>query len=161
LSMDWHEDETTLFRLYRTEPEAELRIRWHALWLLRRGYGARQVAGFVGVHLRTLRHWVAWYRQGGIDGLRRHRTGNPQGRQAYLTPEQQSELVAEAAKGTIPTMAVAMAWVRDRFGVKYTYWGMRSMFQRLKLKKKVPRPLAKKASLEVQEAWKKGASRAS
>ncbi len=156
LNIEWQEDETTLFRLYRAEPEAELRTRWHVLWLVRQGHSARQAARLVGVHLRTLRRWLAWYRQGGIAGLRGHRIGNWRGRTAYLTPEQEAELVAEAAKGTIPTVAVAMAWVKGHFGVSYTYWGMRSVFQRLKLKKKVPRPLAKKASLEAQEAWKKG-----
>ena len=134
-----------------------MRLRWHALWLVRQGHSARQAARLVGVHLRTLRRWLAWYRQGGIEGLRGHRIGNWRGRMAYLTSEQEAELVAEAAKGTIPTVAVAMAWVKEHFGVSYTYWGMRSVFQRLKLKKKVPRPLAKRASLEVQGAWKKGA----
>jgi transposase len=161
LNIEWQEDEATLFRVYRSEPEADLRIRWHALWLVRQGYSVRQAARLVGVHLRTLRRWLAWYRQGGIERLKRHRVGNRQGRESYLTPEQEAQLVCEAAKGTIPTIKVAVEWVKEHFGVSYTYWGMRHVFQRLNFKKKVPRPLAKKASLEVQESWKKGDLRAS
>lgn len=157
LNIEWQEDETTLYRLYRSEPEAELQLRWHALWLVRQGHSARQAARLVGVPLRTLRRWLAWDRQGRIEGLRGHRIGHWRGRLAYQTPEQEAELVAEAAKGTV---AVAMAWVKERFGVRDPSWGMRSVFQRLTLTKQVPRPWAKRASLEVQEAWKKGASRA-
>jgi transposase len=58
-------------------------------------------------------------------------------------------------------VGAARAWVEGRFGVRYTYWGIRTVFARLQLEKKVPRPLAKEASPEAQEAWKRGASRAS
>jgi len=47
-------------------------------------------------------------------------------------------------------------WTEENFKVKYTYWGMRSLFVRLGIKKKVPRPKAVKASPKAQEEWKKG-----
>lgn len=56
------------------------------------------------------------------------------------------------------TVAEVAAWVERQWGIHYTYWGMRHVLQRLGLKK-APRPLAAKASLPVQQAWKRGASR--
>lgn len=156
LVIDWQEDEATLYRLYKGESEVELRTRWHALWLLRQGHSAKETAGLVGVNVRTLCDWVRWYREGGIAAVRQHRHGGRQGRKAFLTPEQCEQLKAQTAQGTFTTIGEAVAWVQKQFGVTYTYWGMRSLFQRLKITKKVPRPLAAKASPEVQEAWKKG-----
>ena len=71
-----------------------------------------------------------------------------------MTAEQQAHLTAETARGTIRTVGEAVRWVEQQFGVDYTAWGMRSVLQRLKIGKKVPRPLAAKADLEAQEAWK-------
>ena len=50
----------------------------------------------------------------------------------------------------------AVEWVAKEFKVKYSYWGMRSLFVRLGIKKKVPRPKAEKACAEAQKGWKKG-----
>ncbi|MFO3797896.1 MAG: helix-turn-helix domain-containing protein [Anaerolineales bacterium] len=151
LIIEWQQDEATLYQLYRTEAEAELRTRWHALWLLRQGRSVRETAQVVGVHPRTVREWLRWYREGGVDAIRQHRQGNHQGRKPFLTAEQCAQLVEQAGQGAFMSIKAAQAWVKERFGMDYTYWGMRSLFVRLKLKEKVPRPLAAKASLQAQE----------
>ena len=157
LEIEWRDDADTLFRLYKEEQDPELRIRWHALWLLRQGYSVSEVVAVLGVHERSVRRWIAWYRAGGIEEVRRHRRGGRQGQKPKLTPAQQEMLKARAAEGHFRTIHDAVQWVRESFGVEYTYWGMRSLFVRLKIKKKVPRRVAAKAEPEVQTAWKKGA----
>ncbi len=121
LIIDWQEDEATLLQLYRSEPVAELRTRWHTLWLLRQGHPPKDAAALVGVHLRTVRTWLAWYRQGGVVAMRQHRHGGRQGKPAFLTPEQEQQLHAEMAQGTITTIGQAVTWVQQQFGVTYTY----------------------------------------
>ncbi len=157
LVIDWQEDEGTLLRLYRSESDVELRTRWHALWVLRQGYAPLMAASLVGVHLRTVRTWLRWYREGGTHAIRQHRHGGRQGQASFLTAEQQAQLKAHTATGAIRTVAQAGAWVQAQFDITYTYWGMRSLFQRLQIGQKVPRPQADNASPVAQEAWKKGA----
>ena len=157
LRIDWQDDEATLRQRYRSEADAELRPRWHVLWLLRQGRSATEAAALVGVHRRSVQRWLSWYRQGGLAAVARHRQGGRQGRTAYLTAAQQAELHAATARGTIRTVGEAVRWVEQQCGVAYTEWGMRSLLHRLKIVKKVPRPLAAKADLDAQEAWKRGA----
>jgi transposase len=157
LVIDWQDDEVTLWQRYRSEPDPEVRTRWHALWRLRQGRSATETAALIGVHRCSVQRWLAWYRQGGLAAVAQHRQGGRQGRRAYLTAEQQAHLKAETAQGTIRTVREAVRWVEQRFGVRYTEWGMRSLLHRLKIHPKVPRPLAANADLEAQEAWKKGA----
>src|SRR5919202_1159783 len=157
LRVEWQDDEATLRRRYRREADAELRPRWQALWLLRQGRSATETAALVGVHRRSVQRWLAWYRQGGLAAVAQHRQGSRQGRTAYLTAEQQAQLKAETARGTIRTVGEAVRWVEQQFGVTYTEWGMRSLLHRLKISMKVPRPMAANADLEAQAAWKKGA----
>ncbi len=160
LMIDWQEDEATLLQLYRSEPVAEVRTRLHALWLVRQGHPPTHTAALVGVHLRTVRTWLSWYRQGGVDAIRHHRHGGRQGKQAFLTKAQEQQLCDQTAQGTVTTVGQAVAWVQQQFSVTYTYWGMRSLLQRLQISRKVPRPLAERADPAAQEAWKKGGSRA-
>jgi transposase len=143
--------------LYRAERETELRTRWHALWLLRKGSSLQETAQVVGVHLRTLFKGLSWYRQGGIEAIRQHRQGNRKGRPPFLTPEQCAQLRERAADGGFTSLEEARQWVEQTFCVRYTLWGIRSLFQRLKITRKMPRPRAAQASPEVQQAWKKGA----
>jgi transposase len=154
----WQDDEAALYQRYRAEPDAEVRTRWHALWLIRQGRTATEAATLVGVERRSVQRWLAWYRRGGPAAVAQHRRGGRQGRAALLTPAQQAALTAEAARGTIRTVGEAVAWVAQQFGVTYTYWGMRSLLHRRQIGRKVPRPLAVKASLEAQAAWNKGGS---
>src|SRR5215211_1247402 len=96
---------------YRNEPDAEVRTRWHALWLLRQGRSATETAALVGVHRGSVQRWLAWYRQGGLAAVAQHRQGGRQGRTAYLTAAQQAQLTAETAQGTIRTVGAAARWV--------------------------------------------------
>lgn len=154
--IEWRDTAEELGESYRQEKNLERRIRLHGLWLMRQGHSQRETARLLGVHERTVRRWVRWYRQGGIEAVRSHLMGGRQGRASLLTKEQQSRLVEQAAQGIFHTISQGMAWVEKSYGVHYSYFGMRSLFERLGLKKKVPRPIAAKASLEAQEAWKKG-----
>jgi transposase len=157
LVLAWQDDEAALYRRYRAERDPALRPRGQALWLLRRGRSATEVASLVGVHRRSVQRWLAWYRQGGLAAVAQHRQGGRQGRAAYLTAAQHAQLKAETAQGTIRTAGEAVRWAEQRFGVRYSAWGMRALLKRLAIGKQVPRPLAAQADLAAQEAWKRGA----
>ena len=158
LQIAWQDDAAALRRRYERERDPELRPRWHALWLARRGMSLRAAAGVLGVDERSVRRWVAWYRAGGVAAVGRRRRGGRTGQPAWLTAEQQAALRAEASQGTFRTAAEAVAWVDAQFGVAYTASGMRSLLHRLGCRPKVPRPIAEKANPAAQAAWKKGGS---
>jgi len=155
LQIDWHETEEELFRLYKQEKDSQNRTRLQALWLLRPGRTMKEVAGLVGVHYRTVQEWVAWYRKGGVVEVLQHRHGGHGGQERRLSEEQEAELKAQAEAGELRRIQDGVEWPKAQ-GVDYTYWGMRNVFYRLGLKKKVPRQKAPQASAEEQEAWKKG-----
>ena len=116
------------------------------------------VAAVLGIGRRTLQRWVRWYREEGLAGLQQHyRGGGGGGAPCKLSPEQQTQVREAARAGQFGTVWEARDWVTDQCGVTYSYWGLRRLLLRLGLRKKVPRPLAAKADLEAQEAWKKGA----
>ncbi|HEV2121707.1 MAG TPA: winged helix-turn-helix domain-containing protein [Chloroflexota bacterium] len=157
--IDWRDgdDEAALRQRYKTEPDPALRPRLHLLWLVRQGKQIQEAAQLVGVHDRTARQWMAWYRHGGVTALCQPRRGNRQGMPCRLNGEQQAQLFEQAKAEGFLTVNAARAWVQDRFGVSYTESGMGQLLRRLKLRKKVPRPRNAKASEAVQSAWKKGA----
>jgi transposase len=158
LHITWHDDEASLRRRYERERDPELRPRWHALWLARRGLSLRAAADVLGVDERSVRRWVAWYRAGGVAEVARRRRGDRRGQPAWLTAAQQARLREEAAQGAFRTAAEAAAWVAATFGVRYTASGMRSLLHRMGCRLKVPRPIAEKANPVAQAAWKKGGS---
>jgi len=155
LVIAWREEAAVLYARYQQERKPDLRPRWHALWLLRTGRTVRETAAVLGVHERSVQHWVAWYRAGGVTEVAAHRKAG-KGSRARLSGEQQAALVAEAATGRFRTAAEAVAWVRERFGAVYTVSGMHQLLRRLRCKPKVPRPLAEQADPAAQEEWKKG-----
>jgi transposase len=156
----WRDDDTEeAFRTaYRAEQRVAVRQRLHALWLLRGGERRLgEVAAMLAVDYRSVQRWVAWYRKGGLDEVRRHHAGG-YGQTPRLTEEQQEHLAAEVETGRFRNGVAIRAWVAETFGVSYTDGGMYSLLERLRCKPKVPRPLHEKANLAEQEAWKKGDS---
>ena len=99
LRIAWQDDEASLWRRCQYERDLELRPRWHALWLVRRGQGLRATAAVLGVVERSVRRWVAWYRDGGVAEVGRRRRCGRTGRASWLTSWQQAALRAEVGAG--------------------------------------------------------------
>jgi transposase len=142
LRIAWRDedDAAALRRRYLAEPDGPVRMRLHALWLLRTGRSLAETAHSVGVHYRTLQDWLAWYRHGGVAAMQAHLKAG-RGRVARLTPEQQDRLLARAAEGTFYTAQDAVAWVAECYGVRYRVKGMHSLLRRLRRRAKVSRPV--------------------
>ena len=73
---------------------------------------------------------------------RRH--GGSGGREPRLSEEEEQALIQEAREGKLRTIWDGVEWTQSEAGVEYSYWeysywGMRHVFDRLGLKKKVPR----------------------
>lgn len=154
----WRDEDTeeALRTAYRAEQRGDVRQRLQALWLLRSGNRQMsEVAAVIGVHYRSVQRWVAWYRDGGLELVRRHRIGG-YGQTSRLTAEQQEQLAQEVETGRFRNAVAIRAWVAETFGATYTEGGIYSLLERLRCKPKVPRPLHERANLEDQEAWKKG-----
>ena len=158
LQVEWQEDEATLKKSYQQEKDHQKRARLQALWYLRQGRTIGEAAGLVGVHYRTVQQWVAWYRQGGMAELLSHRHGGSRLPERRLSVEREVQLKVLAEAGQIRTIWDGVHWAEQTHGVRYSYWGMRWVFYRLGLGKKVPRPGNPQASDQQQEAWKKGGS---
>ena len=156
LQIKWQEEAEELKELYQKEKDHQNRTRLHALWLIRTEQSMSKVAPIVGVHYRTVQEWIAWYRIGGVAEVLKHRRGGHGGVKSRLTEGQEEELVSRSKAGEIHSIWDGVDWAAKEHQVSYTYWGMRSVFRRLDLAKKVPRPKSPKASEEDQEAWKKG-----
>ena len=157
--VDWAAEDTAdaLHARYRAEPVAEVRTRLQALWRLRQGRGPTAVAAVVGVGRNAVQRWLRWYRERGLDGVRAPRRGG-RGKSSYLTPEQQAQLVAEAATGAFATAGAVRDWIEAEFGVAYAVGSLYTRRPRLGIRLKVPRPRPTQADPQTQAAWKKGGS---
>jgi len=58
-------------------PTPRERERWHALWLLDRGWSAAQVADALERDPHTIGDWLAGFRRAGAAGLVFEQTGGP------------------------------------------------------------------------------------
>lgn len=156
LHIEWKDDEAELKAAYQNAKDGQERQRLHAMWLLRQGKSILETAGLLGVHYRTVQEWISWYRKGGIGAVLAHRHGGSRVHPRRLSKEQEAELKAKADAGEIYRIEDGVRWAKEKHQVDYTYWGMRHVFARMKLRPKVPRPRNPKASDADQEAWKKG-----
>jgi transposase len=160
LQINWQEEANKFKQLYRQETHIQRRDRLFVLWHLRSGNQIKDVSQLTGISYRVIQRWIDWYRFGGLSEVLQRVTGHmSQGKQPYLTSIQQKALVARVALGDFRTVWDVMEWVKGRWGVVYSYEGLRSMLKRHKLGLKVPRPHSVKADLQVQEQWQKNALR--
>jgi transposase len=157
LKLAWQESPEELKARYVREQHVQRRTRLQVLWQLRMGKRLQDVAATVGVNVRVIQRWVAWYRDGGLEAVMQRVTGHgARGMAAYLSDRQQRALIARVALGDFRTVWDVIHWVEGRWGVVYTYDGMYTLLKRHKLGLKVPRPQSEKADQAKQEAWKKG-----
>ena len=63
-------------QVYRA-PTPRERERWHALWLLARGWSATQVAEALEREAHTIGNWIERFRQEGPAGLAFEQSGGP------------------------------------------------------------------------------------
>jgi len=63
-------------RMYRA-PTPRERERWHALWLLARGWSTTQVAEALERDVHTVGNWIERFRQEGPTGLTFEQSGGP------------------------------------------------------------------------------------
>jgi transposase len=156
LKIDWQDEVETLGKAYRKAKDTQDRQRLQALWLIRQEKSMVETAAIVGVHPRTVQEWVAWYRRGGTEAVLAHRHGGRRDHARRLSAEQEAELKQKADAGEIHRIEDGVVWAQERHQVEYSYWGMRHVFARLGLRRKVPRPRNPQASDAEQEAWQKG-----
>lgn len=158
VKIDWLESADDLQARYRAEHDPHVRTRLHALWLLRLGTRTIDaVAAIVGVNPSSVKSWVNWYRTGGLAEVTAHHLGQAGGVVAKISLEDQAILASEAADGTFRSIDEVRVWLKEYCDLDYSYWGTRSLLDRLKIHAKVPRPVNPKTDRAAQEAWKKGA----
>lgn len=158
LQVDWQETAEELEQLYRAEKHYQRRERLLSLWHLSRGKQIKEVSEMTGRDARRIREWVSWYRRGGLSEVLRRVTGHGTvGVSAQLTPRQQKAVVARVTLGDFRTVWDVVAWVEARWGIQYSYEGMRSLMKRHDCVLKVPRPQSEKANVRQQENWQKKA----
>jgi transposase len=133
-----------------------VKSRLHLLWLVRDGKQVKEAAFLVGVHVRTGQQWLAWYREGGLPKVVQQKRGG-KGTLPRLDAVGQHKLLEHLSEQGASTALELCKWVEEQFGVVYTDKGMYGLLARLKVKKKVPRPMNVKADAGMQEAYKKGA----
>jgi transposase len=157
VDVGWQESSQELKQLSKSEGHPQRRTRLQAQWHLRQGKHIEDVVEITGSSYRSVQQWLQWYRQGGLTEVLRRVVGHhAKGKQPYLSPLEPGALVAKVQLGEFRTVWDVMEWVRDRWGVSYTYQGMYTLLKGHRLGLKVPRPHSEKADAQQQLAWKKG-----
>ena len=157
VAVEWAESAAELEGQYRAERNVERRKRLGALWRVRVGDRIPDAGRVVGVGRRTVDRWLGWYRAGGLaEVLRRVPGHGAVGQPHRLSVAQQQELLAHVAQGQFRTYEEARGWVETAYGIAYRPAGFYTTLHRLGVHPKVPRPVAEKADIAAQEAWRQG-----
>ena len=140
-------------------------IRVRSIILTRRGWTAERVADALGCSLRSVRQWLADYRDGGVEALKDlPRPGRP----CALAEADRERFLARIHAG--PTADDGVCALRgedirrilaDEFGARYSLAGVYALLHRLGQSSLVPRPRHRKADPEAQEEFKRGLPRGS
>ena len=156
LEVEWQESAEELKQKYRAEKHPQRRERLFTLWHLCSGKPIREMSAMTGTNERVIQRWVAWYRRGGLVEVLRRVTGHGTvGTAAYLNSLQQKALAARVKLGDFRTVWDVIAWVEGRWGIRYSYEGMRSVMKRNQCVLKVPRPQSAQANPQQQDKWQK------
>jgi transposase len=157
VAVAWTETVEDLEARYRAEREVERRKRLGALWRVRSGDRVAAAGRAAGVGGRTVERWLGWYRVGGLaEVLRRVPGHGAVGAPHRLTAAQQAGLLEQVERGALHTYEDARAWVEAEYGVGYRPGGFYSALHRLRVRPKVPRPVAEKADPAARGAWRTG-----
>jgi transposase len=131
LDVEWQESAEELCRMAQQERDPHRRARLRAVAMLRRGKPITEVHRVIGVDYRTVQRWLGWYREGGLAELLRRVPGHQSmGRPPKLSPEQHEALLARDAAGEFATVGEAVAWVREEWGIVFSYPGMHRLLRR-------------------------------
>lgn len=155
-AINWHprDTEEELIKLYKSEGEVRLRTRFHALALLRQGFGIAEVVRILDVSERSVYRWISWYEKGGRFEMMAHRQGVGGGRPSLLDAEQRETLREKVASGFFLTAREIHDWIVERFSVTYARKSVYALLKRLGCVFKVPRPRHEKADVEAQKNWR-------
>ncbi len=157
LAIRWQESSEELKQRYLKERHPQRRTRLQALWQLCQGKRVQDVVELTGASYRSIQQWLRWYRQGGlVEVLSRVVGHQSKGVEPYLNRLEQKAMVAKVKLGEFRTVWEVREWVKDRWGVRYTYKGLYALLKRHRLGLKVPRPHSTRANLQAQGDWKKG-----
>ena len=131
LNIEWRSEDTpeALKAAWQAESKHAVKMRLHGLWMLRRGMSIGEVAFALDVHYRTVRRWLDWYKDGGLEEVVARRRGG-KGGESRLNEEQISRLAWEMETGRLVTAEDVKSWIAYQCDERYTMPGVYSLMQR-------------------------------
>jgi len=149
--------------LYRSQKNAKMARRIHAVYLASKGLTCPQIMEITGAARRTVQQWIFKYNRGGFDALRDSpRPGQP----VKLSREMEEAFCKRIEAGPTKTDSVcvfngpAIRRILEReFGVLYSTPGLYDMLHRLGFSCLCPRPRHEKADPHAQQEFKKNSSK--
>ena len=158
-----HHPKPELQKLYRTEKDARLARRMHAIYLAARGLSCPQIMTITGAARRTIQQWVHKYNKLGIDGLKdKQRPGQP----TKLPRSEELRFCKRIEAGPTKKDGVSVLngpalrrILESEFGVLYSTQGLYDLLHRLGYSRLCPRPQHEKADPQLQQRFKKTSSK--
>ena len=158
-----HHTTQELQTLYRTEKNARLARRMHAIYLAAKGLSCTQIMTITGAARRTIQQWVRKYNKHRIDGLKdKPRPGQPTKLPRRDEPRFCKRIEAGPTKkdGVSVLNGSAIRRILEReFGVLYSQQGLYDLLHRLGYSCLCPRPQHEKADAQLQQRFKKTSSK--
>ncbi len=147
------ETETELRTLEKRQSNAKLLLRTQLLRLLKSGefLQLKKAVEILGI---TEKYGDDLWKKYKTEGLGSYLQLNYRANRAKLNTQQKAKLVERAGEG-FDSQSEAQEFIENEFGVSYTQQGVSLLFQRLKIKAKVPRPFNIKADKQEQSSYKK------
>ena len=145
--------ETELRTLEKRQSNAKMLLRVQLLRLLKSGEFSqlKKAVGILGITEKYGYDLWKKYKTEGLDGYLKL---NYKANRTKLNDEQKAKLIEQAREG-FDSQSEAGEFIENEFGVSYTQQGISLLFQRLKIKAKVPRPFNIKANTQQQSEYKK------
>lgn len=149
--------ESELKKNYLKCKDKREKLRWHALWLGKRGMTAPQIADVVGRSAKSVRKWINRYNRGGAEAIR---AVPNKGRSCRLNEKQLLKIEEWLQKPPSQrygrwTGKLLREKIVEEFGISYSVDGIYYILRKRLYKLIKPRPYHPKVNREIQEKFKK------